>query len=383
MKNTVNMITVNPMRPKVFINIAAATISGPKKGLIQFLRKGGTEVCDPVIVGYRVNGANKRAGISCEVPEVLQEYLFQRMTYDPFMIPQALRIIKKHKLNILQSHGYKSNLLCMIIKRLTGLPWIAFVHGWTSENLKMNCYTAMDKIVLGFADKVVLVSRSMMNKLNLNWVHPDKILYIPNAVDPEELLASPDRENIRQKHAIDPEIPLIGVIGRLSPEKGHIYMINALPEIHKNIPLLKVIFVGDGQEKEKLLKKITELGLDNSVVFAGYQNNPALFYREMDLLAIPSLSEGMPNVALEAMLFGKPVVATRVGGVPEVVVDGITGRIVDSRSSDQLAMAVVDMFQKPELLTIYGIAGRQRVQKDFDPVQRVTRIAALYDEILQ
>jgi glycosyltransferase involved in cell wall biosynthesis len=102
----------------------------------------------------------------------------------------------------------------------------------------------------------------------------------------------------------------------------------------------------------------------------------------MDLLVLPSFSEGMPNVILEAMLYGKPVVATRVGGVPEVVVDGKTGRIVESQNSEQLSFAVMKMFQNPDYLRTCGMAGRERVLRYFNPAQRVKRIASLYNEIL-
>ena len=109
----------------------------------------------------------------------------------------------------------------MILKRLTKLPWVAFVHGWTSENFKMKCYNAMDKFVLGFADNVVLVSQSLEEKLNFKWINKEKVITIPNAVDPAEFLTPIDNCYIRQKHNIAPDDPLVGVIGRFSPEKGH------------------------------------------------------------------------------------------------------------------------------------------------------------------
>ena len=99
-------------------------------------------------------------------------------------------------------------------------------------------------------------------------------------------------------------------------------------------------------------------------------------------MVLPSLSEGMPNVALEAMLHSKPVVATRVGGTPEVVLDGQTGIIVDPKNSEQLAEAVKKMFQNSGEFLSCGLAGRERVLKDFNPIQRVKKIAALYEEVL-
>lgn len=241
----------------------------------------------------------------------------------------------------------------------------------------------MDKVVLGFADRVVLVSESIMDKLNPKWVDRRRVLTIPNAVDPAEFQALDNNGQVRERFGIAHKDFLAGVIGRFSPEKGHVYLIDALPQIVEAMPHLKVMLIGDGQEKENIQKRINELDVSRNVVFTGYQEELGPFYSALDLLVLPSLSEGMPNVVLEAMLSGKPVLATRVGGVPEVVVERVTGRIVDSQSPDQLAKAILDMFQNPELLLEYGLAGRQRVQQEFHPAQRLARIAALYEELLQ
>jgi glycosyltransferase involved in cell wall biosynthesis len=370
------------MRPKVFINIAAAKISGPKKGLHQFIRVGGKEICDPVVVGYNLGDKKDPFILSMKKAGVPYETLSQKMTYDPFLVTRAMKILKKHKADILQSHGYKSHLICFLLNSITCIPWIAFVHGWTSENMKIKAYKALDQILLGFADRVVVVSNGLIEKMNLNWINRHKIRTIPNAVDPAELLVTGNGSNVRQRYGIGLNDPLMGVIGRFSPEKGHMFLINAMPAINKKLPKLKIMLIGDGQEKENLQKRINELGLNKSVIFTGYQNNLGDFYMNMDLLVLPSLSEGMPNVILEAMLYGKSVVATRVGGVPEVVVDGKTGIIVEPQNSEQLSLGILKMFQNPDYLRTYGMAGRERVLRYFNPAQRVKRIASLYTDVL-
>lgn len=370
------------MRPKVFINLATDKIGGPGKGVLQFLRFGGLDVCDPVIVNFKVNN-NK--GQFCSVLEnknILYQNLNQRMTYDPFLIPQALKIVNKYKLNILESHGYKSHLVCMSIKRMTGIPWIAFFHGWTSLNFKIKCYNILENVLLGCADRIVPVSQGMIKKLNLRLIDKQKIRTIYNAVDPSELSADADDENIREKYGIKVDDQLAAVVGRFSPEKGHIYLVNALPKIHHKFPNLKVMFIGEGNEEESLKKIINEMGLNQNIIFTGYQEDLGAFYKEIDLLILPSLSEGMPNVALEAMLYSKPVVATRVGGVPEVVMDGVTGKVVDPYNSEQLANAVTGLLENSDDLLAFGMAGRQRVIDHFCPVQRVKNIAALYEDVL-
>ena len=370
------------MRPKLFINIATNEIGGPGKGILQFLRCGGGDICDPVIVGFCLS--NKKGSFDKALEEALlpHERLIQRRTYDPFLVPQAMRIVKNYKTDILQSHGYKSHLICLVLKYMTGLPWVAFFHGWTSGGYKIKFYNYLEKVLLGFADRVVPVSQSMVNKLNHKWIDKKKIWVIHNAVDPGEYSIEADHEYVRARYGVKCDEPLVAVIGRLSPEKGHRFLIDALPEIHRELPKLKVMFIGDGPLRENLQQRVTLLNLSKSVIFTGFQNELGGVYRGIDLLILPSLSEGMPNVALEAMLFGKPVVATRVGGVPEVVLDGKTGILVDRANSQQLAYAIIKMFKNPDLLRSQGMAGRERVLKDFNPAQRVKKIAALYEDVL-
>jgi glycosyltransferase involved in cell wall biosynthesis len=370
------------MKPRVFISIATSVIGGPGKGLLQFLRLGGAQVCDPVVAGFCIGTQRGQFDVAMGGMDVPFELLRQRLTYDPLLVPQALRIVRRYGSNILQSHGYKSHLLCLILKRLTGLPWIAYVHGWTSENLKIKVYNALDQVQLGFADRVVVVSESLIRKLNLGWIAEDRVRVVPNAVDPDEFVLPAGAVDVRRRFGIADDCMLLGVIGRFSPEKGQLVFVEALPAIRRGFPGVRVLFVGDGQDQARVRARARELGQEDAVVFAGYQKELAPFYNALDLVVMPSLSEGMPNVALEAMLCGKPVVATCVGGVPEVVQDRVTGRVARPRDPAHLAECILEALREPGCLKSYGEAGRKRVLTEFDPRQRVRRIAGLYDEVL-
>ncbi|MBD1399350.1 glycosyltransferase family 4 protein [Pelovirga terrestris] len=371
------------MKPKVFISIATAEIGGPGKGLLQFFKCGGMEKCTPLITGFgrydQQPGVFEATVKNYNFPFVR---LIQSITYDPRLVFQSLRIIKDFKPDILQSHSYKSHVICFCLKIITGTPWIAFFHGWCTGGFKIKLYKYLDKFLFGFADRVVVVSNGMASGLNKRWIGKNKIYTIYNAVDPNEYALTDSTSNIREQYGICSSAPLIGVVGRFSHEKGHCYFVEALPQIIKKIPGLKVLFIGDGPLQEEIQQQVDQSGLKSHVIFTGYQSNVQNFYREIDLLVLPSLSEGMPNVALEAMLFGKPVVATRVGGVPEVVVDGETGILVDSQNAEQLSAAVIRLFKHPEMLRDFGVSGRERVLSEFNPEERVKKIAALYEEVL-
>lgn len=368
------------MRPRVLIAIATDAIGGPGKGLLQFLRCGGADRCEPLMTSFWMGPPGRWPfGDAVHRTKVPFAVLTQRWTLDPLLIPQALRIVREHRIQILQSHGYKGHLLCLALRLCTGLPWIAFVHGWTEENRKIALYTKLEKTIVRFADRVVAVSDSIVRRLNADWIGREKIVIIHNAVDPEE--HGGDGGDIRREWGVGSD-PLVGVVGRLSPEKGQLYFVEALALLMERFPRLKGMLVGDGQDREQLERRVRELGLGERVLFAGHQERMAPFYRAFDLVVLPSLSEGMPNAALEAMLFARPVVATRVGGIPEVVVDGVTGTLVPERSPEALAGAVATLLGEPSRRERYGAAGRERVMAEFSPRSRVDRIVTLYEELL-
>lgn len=351
------------------------------------MRCGGRELCDPVVVGFDIKNKKKKSKGQFIAKIEEQNFNFiqieQYSAYDIFIFLRALKVNKKIKPDILQSHGYKSHAICFVIKILTGTPWVAFFHGWVSFGLKVYIYNKMEKILLHFADKIVPVSSSMVSKIDSFFLDKNKIKVIYNAIDNDEHSLANSNRNIREEFNINLKVPLVAVVGRFSHEKGHRYFVEALPQIIQELPELKVMFIGDGPLKETIQKKVEILGLNPHVIFTDYQSNVQDFYREIDLLVLPSMSEGMPNVALEAMLFEKPVVSTHVGGVPEVVVDGETGIIVEPQAPKQLAEAVIRLFENPDMLHDFGVAGRERVLREFDPVQRVKKITAMYEEVLK
>ena len=182
---------------------------------------------------------------------------------------------------------------------------------------------------------------------------------------------------------IGAKTPLLLVVGRLSPEKGHCVFLEAAARLRSRLDSFRAVFVGEGQERERLMKQRQRLGLDRHVIFAGYQSDVAPFYGAADLVVLPSLSENMPNVALEAMSFGKPVVATNVGGVPEVVVNEQTGYLVPSHNPSALAHAMCKVLSDPALGRQLGRAGLLRAKTEFCPDRRKHRFRALYHEVLQ
>lgn len=368
------------MKPRIFIAMASGILGGPGKGLVQFLRNGGLDACQPVIINYAT-----APGQDTEFTRAFREVgakvfsIRQHCALDFGLIRQGLAIARSEGCDILQSHGYKSHVLCAAIHLVTKIPWIAFVHGWTSEDFKVRCYHALEKCLVPTATRVVTVSESL--KSRLPQAAQRKTVVIPNAVDRAEVEPGSQARDVRAEFGIADQAVVAGVVGRLSPEKGQLCFLRALDLVRLEFPQVVGLLVGDGQDRAMLKAEAKELGLEKAVFFAGHTGCVGDFYRAMDVLVMPSLSEGMPNVALEAMMFAKPVVASRVGGVPEVVVDGETGFMAKAGDADALAFALMRMLTSPLGMQVMGEAGRRRALENFSPKVRVERMLALYEQL--
>ncbi len=389
------------MRPRVFIAMASGILGGPGKGLTQFFRCGGLDRCEPLMVAYnrRPDGSETEFIREMRAAGVAVKILHQRRTLDPDLVRQALLLLREHKSELLQSHGYKSHVLCWLLRMKTGLPWVAFVHGWTAEDFKIRLYNGLEHIMLLFADRVVAVSESVRSRLlpPVRW----KCSVIPNAVAARELHDAHASTNadaapglpveeqlnaaagaIRKTFGIPSEVLVAGVVGRLSPEKGHMVFLRALAEARKSCPALHGLIIGQGQEKERLESAARELGLEGCCAFTGHVRGLAPYYRAMDMLVLPSFSEGMPNAALEGMLMGLPVVASAVGGVPEVVRKEETGLLVPAGDVNALSAALLRLAQASAQRSRLGRAGLARAAAAHSPEGRVRRICALYRKML-
>lgn len=368
------------MKPRVLISLATSCLGGPGKGLLQFLRSGGLDGCRPVVVDFvTATGPDSEYARTMRAAGVAVAGLNQRWRFDPGLLAQAEVVVRRENCQLLQSHGYKSHVLCAWLALRTGLPWIAFVHGWTAENLRMRGYRFLEMGVVGLATRVVAVSQGLGRRLP-GFVRR-KMTVIPNAVDPGEAETGTGGD-ARARFGIADDAVVAGVVGRLSPEKGQLHFVRALDHVRRRIPRVAGLLVGDGQDLPRLRAEAARLGLADAIVFAGHVREMADVYRAMDLVVLPSESEGMPNVALEAMIFGKPVVATRVGGVPEVIVDGETGVVVPPGDPRALGEAMIRVLGDGEAAARLGRAGLRRALTQFDPKTRAERILGLYDEVL-
>lgn len=302
---------------------------------------------------------------------------------DPRTIFELARVLNEQQFSLICTHGYKANLLGWVASRLVGCPHIAFARGWTGENWRIKLYERLDRIVLRHSDWAVGVSRPLVEELGKTRKGRTPPLLIPNcALLPYENLALPvNRLPLRRALGL-PEVGfLICAVGRLSPEKGHRHLLQAVPALLTRIPQLHLLLLGEGQERRCLEQQTRTSGIEKHVSFVGFKTDVRPWIQACDLLVNPSLSEGTPNVVLEAMALGTPVIATRVGGLPDLIENLISGVLVPPGDSTALAAAIHASFASPaERLRLAQNAQKRLFQ--YSPERQTQRLKELYARAL-
>jgi len=236
----------------------------------------------------------------------------ERSRFDFSSLRQMREIVRARRPDIVQTHGVKSHFLMRFSGLPRHLPWIGFHHGYTAEDVKMRVYNRLDRLSLPAASGVVTVCLPFADELRRNGVSLSKITVLPNAIDTVEAPGAGEVGELRSRPGILPSEKILLSIGRFSAEKAQMDLIHGAALLHKTNPALpfRLVLCGDGPERVRLIEAISSLGLTDKCILPGYQGNVAPFYGLADIFVLPSHSEGSPNVLLEAMAYGVPIVAT-------------------------------------------------------------------------
>jgi glycosyltransferase involved in cell wall biosynthesis len=297
---------------------------------------------------------------------------------------ELVRTVKKNKFSLLCTHGYKANLLGWAASRLTGCPQIAFARGWTGENWRIKLYERFDRLLLRWTDWVVCVSRPLAVEIGRKRKRRTRAQFIPNcALFRFKDVALPvNRLPFRQALGLPEDVFCICAASRLSPEKGQRYLLQALPNLVGRIPRLLLVFLGEGRERPELERLATELGIRKHVLFAGFKKDIRPWIEACDLLVNSSLTEGTPNVVLEAMALGTPVIATGVGGVPDLVEHLTSGVLVAPGDSSVLAGAIHALFASPDERLLLAQNAQKRLFL-YSPERQTQQLKELYSKALE
>jgi glycosyltransferase involved in cell wall biosynthesis len=387
---------------RVLAIVEGTAVTGPAKNIFEFCRVSGSLAARPVIstsvatfVRVAKDGRKPRAEpnqiLDAAIAAGLEVHSIpERFPFDPKIIRGLRNLVKRLDPDIIQTHHIKSHFLV----RLSGLVrlyrWIAFHHGYTSEGIKMRVYDQLDRWSLRVPSQVVTVCEPFKRQLVSCGVPPSRIVVLHNSIsvdwlngrdqmDTADSTAAQNFSNSWRRHE-----PVVLAVGRLSGEKAFTDLIVAMDHLRRlrRDLLVQLLIVGDGPERGRIERAIRDLDLGDRITLPGHVQDVRPYYRQADVLAISSVSEGSPNVLLEAMAAGVPVVATSVGGIPEIVADKETGLLVPPSDPKAMASAINLLFSNRDLAKTLACNALELVRKWHSPQDRARFLLELYEQVL-
>jgi len=287
-------------------------------------------------------------------------------------------LVRKERVAVIHAHEFSANVYGSLVGQLVRVPVVATVHGknYYAERLRRRvAYRYVSRM-----SQMVAVSEDLKHFLvRRAGVAADRIDVVYNGV------AIPNPPPLNQLNALRTELRLdgydnvIGAVGSLYPVKGHIHLIKALPGILRACPRTLLLLIGRGELERVLKEEVASRNLDAHVRFLGFRSDVPALLSTLDVFVLPSLSEGLSMALLEAMAAGKPVVASRVGGNPELVLDGDSGFLVDAESPELIADRVVRLLRDKGQAARMGDRGRRHVQDRFTFRGMVDQYQAFYE----
>ncbi len=292
------------------------------------------------------------------------------------------RLLRHERPVILHTSMFHANLSGRVLGRLAGVP---IIITWRhSPSIGGALRELLNRWTVRLDDRIVATCELVRQiEIEHAQVPSDKVITIYNGIDMERSAASPlAATRIRQAFNIPADALLLGSVGRMHRSKDFGNLLTAMVQVRKRIPAVWLLLVGDGELRSELESRAQTLGLSSVVTFTGIRDDVPDILAALDIFVLPSRWEGLPLVVLEAMAAGLPVVATAVGGTPEVVVDGVTGLLVPPRDPAALAQAITRLLRNPDLRRKMGRAGRERVTEHFSVEQMVRKTESLYEQLL-
>ncbi len=374
---------------RILALVEANSITGPAKNLIEFCVAGRSlraplGPLDVTLATFRRPGqpatddfleALKARGIPCEI-------ILQRKAYSSVIGPLR-QLVDRLKPDLVQTHSVKSNFWFALSGLPRRLPWVAYHHGYTKPTKTQEFYNLLDRFSLRKARALITVTPAFVEELKAAGVAANRIDVVANSIrtdwaSADQLKVAALRDRFVAASAAEAgDARVVLAVGRLSKEKAHADAIEAIALL-KDLSI-QMVLVGDGPEREALIALARNKGV--ALTMAGQISDVAPYFAAADVFVLPSHSEGSPNVLLEAMAAGLPVVATAVGGVPDTVTDGEQALLVPAAQPQAMADAIRRLLTDGDLALRLGTSARERAAAQFSPEARVRRIAEIYGRV--
>jgi glycosyltransferase involved in cell wall biosynthesis len=285
------------------------------------------------------------------------------------------RVLRQERFDVIHAHKFGSNVWATVVGQLARVPVIvAHEHTWSFEGEPVR--RLLDRELIGRGSTVfIAVSQEDRRKMiEIEGVRPEKILFVPNGISPRP----PSGADVRSQLGIPADAPLIGTVGVLRPQKALDLLIRSSLPLLRELPDLRLLIIGAGPEQAALEQLARSNGVEDRVLLPGFRDDVPDVLASLDVAASSSVFEGSPLAVMEYMEAGLPVVATRVGGVPDLIDDGVHGLLVDSGDEEGLTQALRRMLRDRDEARAMAERARERRRREFDLDVVVRRFEALY-----
>lgn len=294
---------------------------------------------------------------------------------------QFRQLLQEERVDLIHAHEFDANVQGTFVAALMGIPLVATVHGKNYFHEKLRRRLAY-RWVSRYATMVAVSENLKSFIVDRVGIAPNRIKVLYNGVDAVPQVRHADVTVCKQELGMAEQDQVVGVVGNLYPVKGHQYLIDAIPTVLQACPSTSFVFAGRGQLESALKERVRRLGLEPRVHFLGLRQDIPRILAMLNVFVLPSLSEGLSMAILEAMSAGKPVVATDVGGNPELVHDGETGFLVPPHNSQALASKLITVLTDNTLAAQFSARGKLRADGAFSLATMVQRYEALYETCL-
>jgi glycosyltransferase involved in cell wall biosynthesis len=314
--------------------------------------------------------------------EGLQVQIFPcRGRFDRRTIASVRDFIDSEQPNIMHSHGYKSNFYAWRAIAGSNIPWIVTNHLWKRTTFALKGYACLDSLLIRRADRVVAVSDEIASEMMNRGISSQKIIIIDNGVNLERFRVIRN-DDLRNSFGFNGTSKVIGTIASLTSEKGHIYLLEAARQVIDKCPECRFLIVGDGGQRQFLAEKTSHLGLAEKVLFAGSRKDVPEILLMLDVFVLPSLKEGLPMALLEAMASKVPVIATKVGAIPNVIENEMSGILISPEKPDAIAEAINTILSDGNSAKEMARRGFEKVRDHFSLKKMAEKYLSVYKELL-
>ena len=292
----------------------------------------------------------------------------------------------KEKFHIVHTHTSKAGIIGRWAAKMSGTKIIVHTphghifYGYEKELVTL-FYTWIERITSWITDTIVtLTEKGKIEHLERGIGNPEKMKVIYSGVEIEKFFIPRDKISERKFLGLPERGKIVGCIGRMVPVKGHEYFLEAASIVREKYPEVHFLLQGEGPLRKQLIEKVRNLSLSSCCTFLPSETPVERVLSSLDIFVLPSLNEGMGRVLVEAMATGLPIVATKVGGVPELVKNGINGYLVPPGDKDSMADSIVSLLKNPSLASRMGEKGRE-MSKNFSAQRMVLEIESLYKKL--